>query len=131
MSKISIIGSGVVGSSVGAGFKKMGHNVLFYDIVKKPDTTTDITKILETEISFICVPTPYTDHPDMSYVLAAVKSVLNILNGKPHLLVIKSTVVPTTTDRLIVPLLPENVGVCVNPDFMTESSTARDRKSVV
>lgn len=35
MVKISIIGSGVVGSATGKGFHKLGHDVLFYDISKK------------------------------------------------------------------------------------------------
>ena len=32
MSDISIIGSGVVGEVIGAGFEKLGFNVIFYDV---------------------------------------------------------------------------------------------------
>jgi UDPglucose 6-dehydrogenase len=45
-----------------------------------------------------------------------------------HIVVVKSTVVPTTTEKVIIPLLEKNsekkvgkaIGVCVNPEFLTE-----------
>jgi len=44
--------------------------------------------------------------------------------------VIKSTVLPTTTERIVIPLLAnsgkklgEELGLCVNPEFLTESAS--------
>ena len=33
--KIGIIGAGVVGTATGKGLSKLGHEVIFYDILKK------------------------------------------------------------------------------------------------
>ena len=58
--KISIVGSGWVGTDVGEGFRKMGYEVIFYDIVDRelPNFAKDIDyAIKNSEISFICVPT--------------------------------------------------------------------------
>jgi len=43
MEKISIIGSGWVGTIVGKGFSKLGYEVIFHDIVDKnlPNFTKD------------------------------------------------------------------------------------------
>lgn len=35
MARISIIGSGVVGTIIGNGFKKLGNEVTFYDVSEK------------------------------------------------------------------------------------------------
>ena len=40
--KISIIGSGVVGSIVGKGFKQLGHEVIFFDINKQRNDEFEI-----------------------------------------------------------------------------------------
>ena len=68
MAKISIIGSGVVGTEMGKGFAKLGNDVIFYDIDEKRveqlkkegyNATTDITEaVRKTNVSFITVPTP-------------------------------------------------------------------------
>lgn len=136
MSKISIIGSGVVGERVGCGFECLGNMVIFYDIDKKKisnlakehKATTNINEaILGSDISFVCVPTPYTTHSDNRYIISAVKSIVSVLKKKKeyHVIVIKSTVSPTTTEKIVVPLttlLKKNVGVCMNPEFLTENS---------
>lgn len=67
MRKISILGSGSVGITVGKGLKKLGNKVIFYDIDGKVvqelrdsgfDATADIAHIVrESDISFLCVPT--------------------------------------------------------------------------
>jgi UDPglucose 6-dehydrogenase len=72
--KISIIGSGVVGAATGKGFKKIGHDVCFYDISQQRldtlasegyKTTRNIVEALSsTQISFICVNTPTNEELD-------------------------------------------------------------------
>jgi UDPglucose 6-dehydrogenase len=141
MAKISIIGSGIVGMIVGKGFKKLGNEVIFYDIDEKKvkalqDSGLNATVNLEdairkSEISFISVPTPSKNGKiDLSYIKSAVDELARCLKKKDayHTVVVKSTVVPTTTKEIIIPLLEKNsgkkvgadMGVCMNPEFLTE-----------
>jgi len=135
--RISIIGSGWVGTAVGKGFAEKGYEVIFYDIVDKdlPNFTNDLNHAIEnSEVSFICVPTPFGDHgSDLSYIKDAAKSIGEALTTKGpeeyHLVVVKSTVVPTTTARVVIPILEQytkkkagEFGVCMNPEFLTEIS---------
>jgi UDPglucose 6-dehydrogenase len=134
MMKVSIIGSGVVGEIVGRGFMKLGYEIIFHDIVDKnlPNFTNDIEYAIEnSDISFICVPTPSTPEGiDLSYVKEATKNIGKALVSQQgyHTVVVKSTVVPTTTENVVIPLLEkysekkagENLGVCMNPEFLTE-----------
>ena len=158
MTKISIIGSGFVGERVGRGLISLGHDVIFYDIADKeglPNFTKDINYAVEnSDVSFICVPTPTVNEKiDLSYIKEAAKSIgIGLASReKYHVVVIKSTVVPTTTENVIIPILekysgkkagglPKAVsvkalqskgffGVCMNPEFLTEieSSWTDDR----
>lgn len=135
--KISIIGSGWVGTAIGEGFTEMGYAVIFYDIVDKqlPNFTKDMNYAIEnSNVSFICVPTPTTNEGiDLSYVKEATKNIGTALASKDayHLVVVKSTVVPRTTEEVVIPLLEKyskkrvsegEMGVCMNPEFLTEIS---------
>jgi len=135
--KISIIGSGWVGTAIGKGFAGMGYEVIFYDIVSKnlPNFTTDINSAIEnSDVSFICVPTPTaSDGIDLSHIKEASKNIGKALANKDgyHLVVVKSTVVPGTTEEVVIPILEEysgksaregEIGVCMNPEFLTEIS---------
>jgi len=143
MTKISIIGSGFVGERVGRGLISLGHDVIFYDIADKeglPNFTKEINYAIEnSDVSFICVPTPTVNEKiDLSYIKEAAKSIGIGLTSrqKYHVVVIKSTVVPTTTENVIIPILEKysgkkagEFGVCMNPEFLTEieSSWTDDR----
>lgn len=148
MTRISIIGSGFVGERVGRGLISLGYDVIFYDIVNKnlPNFTKDINYAVEnSDVSFICVPTPTVEEKiDLSCMKEAAKSIGTALASrqKYHVVVIKSTVVPTTTENVVIPILekysgkkvggsPKAVsvkalqskgffGVCMNPEFLTE-----------
>ena len=111
----------------------MGHDVIFYDIVDKnlPNFTKDINYAIENaSISFICVPTPTVEEKiDLSHIEEAAKNVGKALANKDedHLIVVKSTVVPTTTEKVVTPILEKytgkkagEFGVCMNPEFLTE-----------
>lgn len=138
---ISVIGSGVVGNIVGEGLKELGHQVIFYDIDAKAveriknkgyNATQDIEyAISESEISFICVPTPTEEEKiNLSYIKSATENVAKSLKNKNsyHLITIKSTIVPTTVEKVIIPILEKfsgkipgkGFGVCMNPEFLTE-----------
>jgi len=131
--KISIIGSGFVGVAVGKGLIDLGNEVIFYDVINKnlPNFTKDINYAIEnSNISFVCVPTPTNDKGeiDLSYVKEAAKNIGKTLAKRGyHVVVIKSTVVPQTTENVVIPLLENysgkkagEFGVCMNPEFLTE-----------
>jgi len=155
MPKISIIGSGFVGAAIGKGFKQLGTEVIFYDIdenrveqLKKGglDATSDIDyAVKNSDISFMAVPTPSVDGKiDLSYIKSASEAIAKALKDKEdyHLIVVKSTVVPTTSEKVVKPVIEkssgkkcgEDFGLCMNPEFLTEihsswsddSSTSRD-----
>ena len=76
--KISIIGSGFVGTAIGKGLIELGNGVIFYDIVDKnlPNFTKDINYAIEnSNVSFICVPTPtkVNGEIDLSYIKSSEK----------------------------------------------------------
>lgn len=134
--KISIIGSGFVGIAIGKGLIDLGNEVIFYDVVNKNllNFTTDINYAIKNSIiSFVCVPTPTNDKGeiDLSYIKDASKNIGKAIAKKEdyHLVVIKSTVVPKTTENVVIPVLERysekkagEFGVCMNPEFLTEIS---------
>ncbi len=52
--KLGIIGLGIVGSAIKHGFEKLGHQVKTHDI----KDNTHLKDVLDTEIVYLCVPTP-------------------------------------------------------------------------
>lgn len=165
--KISIIGSGYVGLVTGAGFAKLGHNVICIDIDKKRvdminkgkppiyekglaellpqlieaktlTATTKFEEIKKTDISFVAVPTPprKDGSVDVSYIEKACSSIGKILKKKKkyHLVVIKSTVIPGTTENVAKKALEKSsgkkagrdFGAAVNPEFLREGSALED-----
>ncbi|UCE16011.1 MAG: UDP-glucose/GDP-mannose dehydrogenase family protein [Candidatus Bathyarchaeota archaeon] len=141
--RISIIGSGVVGKATGIGFHRHGNDVIFHDIIKEKlfmlkkqgyEVTEDqLEAIHNSSISFICVQTPTLNGKmDFSYVKKAIVGIAKTLRKKRkyHLIVIRSTVLPSTTRTKIIPLLRKHsrlipgkeFGVCVNPEFMKRAS---------
>ncbi len=138
---VSIIGSGVVGSVVGEGLTKLGNKVIFHDIdpsrIEKAKNrgfgaTTDIEyAINNSEISFICVPSPTENGKiNLTYITSAIENVGRALKNKRgyHVIVVKSTVTPQTTESVVIPALEkasgrkagQDFGVCMNPEFLTE-----------
>jgi len=87
--KISIIGSGWVGTALGKGLAELGNEVIFYDVVDKDllNFTKDISYAIEnSDVSFISVPTPTTSEGiDLSYIKEATKSIGNVLATKKKL----------------------------------------------
>jgi UDPglucose 6-dehydrogenase len=100
--------------------------------------TTDHAAIAETDVTFLAVQTPSRADGsiDTSVVEAAARDVGEAIAGRDayHLVVVKSTVVPGTTDEVLVPLLEdasgksagESFGVAVNPEFQREGTAVDD-----
>jgi len=129
MKKIGIIGRGFVGSSVEFGFSAMtgcDAEVRSYD----KDPTKSIHSLEETvnesDFIFLSVPTP--SNPDGSMHLGILESALkdietvNKRNG--NIILIRSTVIPGTTEMLAKKF--KKLNIVFNPEFLTERSAKFD-----
>lgn len=122
--KIGIMGVGTVGGAVRFYFEKNGARPLLFDTGKNLGS---IEEANQADIIFICVPTPFDPPPprgrgrgcDLSYVEDAVS---NIQGEK--IVVIKSTVVPGTTEAL-QQKYPQHKFL-FNPEFLTEANAVKD-----
>jgi UDPglucose 6-dehydrogenase len=100
--------------------------------------TTDLRRaIRETDLSLIAVGTPVSNGQiDLTAVRAAARQIGSALREKRtyHVIVIKSTVVPGTTESVVLPLLEEasgrkagiGFGLAANPEFLTEGEAVPD-----
>ena len=120
---IGIVGVGMVGETLKYGFERIGHDVYAHDI-KWP--SSKLESILDTDIAFICVPTPCDSAGECD--TSAVERVCGHLNVLRYrgLIVIKSTVTPGTTDGMIEVYggLLKRIAFC--PEFLRERSRYSD-----
>ena len=83
--------------------------------------TTDYSELLNCDLTFICVGTPSREDGsiDLRYVRSAAESIGNVIKQKAgfHLVVVKSTVVPDTTEDVVRPILEEVSGKHAGEDF--------------
>jgi len=97
-------------------FQENGIDDLYEAAVKAGIQFT--TEYQNAEIYIVSVPTPYNKsnkHIDPTYVISAVKTILNICE-KGTVIVVESTVSPGTMDKYIRPLLAER-GLTVGSDI--------------
>lgn len=99
--------------------------------------TSSYEVIAGSDASFICVGTPPADDgsANLHYLKAASRSVGESLKSNPgyHVVVVKSTVPPGTTEKIVIPAVTsasgsENnrVGFCMNPEFLREGRAVED-----
>ena len=116
--KIGVIGLGLVGGAVNRYFSDAGYDLSTYDRFKclgSPETVS------QTDVIFICVPTPYQE-PE-GFDCSAVDDAVSRICGQ-KIVVIKSTVLPGTTERL-QNSHPQH-RILFNPEFLRESSAYED-----
>lgn len=94
--------------------------------------------ILNTEITFVAVGTPSRKDGsiELRYIQSSAKEIGEALKRKTtyHLVVVKSTVVPGTTESVVKSAIEYhsgkrcgvNFGLCMNPEFLREGSAFRD-----
>ena len=119
-------------------YEKGLETLLKQNIDRRLTATTDLRQaVLDTELSMIAVGTPFDDHEiDLQYVKDAARQIGTALRNKPsyHLVVVKSTVIPGTTDDVVRPLLEAcsgkragvDFGVSMNPEFLREGEAIQD-----
>jgi UDPglucose 6-dehydrogenase len=119
--KIGVIGVGMVGGAISFGFRRIGHEVLQYDPKIEGAKFADV---LPAELVFICVPTP--SRFDGSCNTDEVEAVVgDLVHANYHgLMVIKSTVVPGTTDKLQREWPMARIAYC--PEFLRERAAYSD-----
>jgi len=164
--RISVIGTGYVGTVSGACFAELGHEVICVDVdIPKVDLInrgeariyeeclSDLLKkyagkriratsdydmaVTSTDVSFICVGTPSDamGNIDLGIVKAASASLGGALKKKKgyHVVVVKSTVVPETTEKVVLPIIEKHsgkrawdFGIAMNPEFLREGKAVHD-----
>jgi UDPglucose 6-dehydrogenase len=167
--KVSIVGSGYVGTTVAACLADDGHDVVTVDIdesvvaaindgepsIHEPGlddlvarhagerlrATTDYGVVPETDLTMLALPTPSREDGsiDLSAMEAGARSLGQALattptpSTDPHVVVTKSTVIPTTTSKVLAPAIAdagltrgEDFLVASNPEFQREGSAVAD-----
>ena len=118
---------------------EQGLDTLLQTHKDKITATTDYNIAMEnSDITFLCVGTPSLSNGaiDLSHLKEATKQMASCLKNKDHwhLIVVKSTVVPGTTQETVLPLLEEcsgkkvsrDIGLAMNPEFLKEGVAVHD-----
>jgi UDPglucose 6-dehydrogenase len=160
--KISVVGIGRIGLVVATGLAKLDNEVTAIDMdsLRVNTTRNQISPFYETELDqeldqvklnatadyqaivgsdavFLCVNTPPLDDGSISLkeVTRATEQVASVLKGAKdyYVFVVKSTVIPGTTEEIVIPLLQSSgkvvgrdFGVCVVPEFLSEGTAVHD-----
>ena len=101
-------------------------------------TTSTEEAVNSSDLALLCVGTPgrANGQLDLDAIERVGKKIGAALNGRndPYTVVLRSTVLPGTTERVLVPALLAGAGgklrfplrIAVNPEFMREGSSLRD-----
>jgi len=117
--KVGIIGNGFVGESQSFAFSPTSE-VRVYDI-DPLRSTHNLASTLECDFVFIAVPTPMNE--DGSQNLSFIENVfINAVKGPIY--IIKSTVLPGTTEKLIERF--KELDIIFSPEFLTERTSKLD-----
>ncbi len=120
---IGIIGRGFVGGAMYENFKDV-FNTLVWDVEEsKRNVATFQEFVDQSDIIFVCVPTPMREDGacDTSIVASVIDDIAQVDRRK--YVVIKSTVVPGTAQRLASDF---NMTIGFNPEFLTEANAYND-----
>ena len=130
--KIGIIGQGFVGSAIREGLKNF-YKILTYDIDSSKCTHTHKEVCIQSDIIFICVPTPMRlsgecDTRILEGVVAKIdQECRGDVNRNRPTLVLKSTIPPGTTKK--IDKIATVLNVCFSPEFLTEANSFNDFKN--
>ncbi len=164
--RVSIVGSGYVGTTVAACLADFGHDVVNVEIdeavvdainagetpIHEPGlaeriaehagdrlrATTDYDAAVDTDLTMLCLPTPQraAGDLDLAAMRAGSESLGDALAGTDdeHLVVVKSTVLPGTTEDVVGPTVAERSGkriggdleLAMNPEFLRMGTAVDD-----
>ncbi|MDQ3248455.1 MAG: nucleotide sugar dehydrogenase [Chloroflexota bacterium] len=147
MFNILVIGAGVVGQATGKGFAKKGHSVDYVDVDRNRINGLTQQGLMAMEpdqvdwnrydIIMLTVSTPsVNDRVVLDYIEAAAVNVGRGLANvdKFAVVVVRSTVPPTTTEKVFRPLLEKasgkvagvDFGLAMNPEFLRQRTNELD-----
>lgn len=116
---VGIIGNGFVGESQAFAFSPVA-DIRIFDIDPLRHTHT-LEEVHNSDFTFVCVPTPMKK--DGSQDTSYIDSVFEKASNKP-IYIIKSTVLPGTTQKLISKYPELSIVFC--PEFLTERTAKLD-----
>jgi UDPglucose 6-dehydrogenase len=145
---VCIVGPGVVGQATGKVFVEKGLRVGFLGVIKEQlddlkrqgynaFTNDQIGENYDYDVTMFTVPTPTIKGVIDLNILkqTAIELGKRLKNHKNyHLVVVKSTVPPQTTESLVIPLIEKHsaktvgkdFGACMNPEYLREVSAYED-----
>ena len=116
-----------------------GLDSLLLTYKDKIAATADYSSALQkSDITFLCVGTPSLKNGsiDLTFIKESTKQIAAVLKNKNryHLVVVKSTVLPGTTQGVVLPLLEQysgkivgaDIGLAMNPEFLKEGVAIKD-----
>lgn len=153
--RVLVVGAGVVGHAEGLALHGLGHEVVFSDVDERALArcraegfrTTSVTDLLlvDVDVVLVSVPTPtQAGSSDLRQLEDAVASIGLALGrgsasepGRYRVVIVRSTVLPGTTEEIVIPLLEAEAGlragadfgVCVSPEFLRQRSAISDAAS--
>jgi UDPglucose 6-dehydrogenase len=126
MNNIGIVGNGFVGNAIYQNIKNF-YNVKVYDIDKNKSYNT-LEQALDTDICFVCLPTPMTHTEGGECNLDIINQFfINLPKNLNTLFAIKSTI-PIGTTRNLKSTRPD-LKIVHNPEFLTAKNSVEDFKN--
>lgn len=129
----------LINSKIAPIFEEGLEDILSVVVGRNLNATTNLRDaVLSTEATFISVGTPSSDdgQVDLKYVKQVAEDLGKILKEKNgyHVVVVKSTVIPGSSEDIIIPLLEKHsgkkagkdFGVAMNPEFLREGVAVQD-----
>lgn len=133
--RVEIIGAGVVGKATGRAMAEKGHTPIFKDVRAEPlkklgfkghETAWDDEHV-DADLTMLCVPTPYDWDEDeyvMDYVYDAMESFTEHTDPNSRPIVVHSTALPGTTEKLIEKYDLEHAGMV--PELLRQRQALSD-----
>ena len=116
--RVGFIGQGFIGKHMADDFENRGYDIVRYAVEEPYIANKDL--IAQCDITFIAVPTPTTPE---GFDFSIIRSVLPLI-GKGKTAVVKSTILPGTTEGLQKDF--PDIFVMHSPEFLREVSAAED-----
>ena len=123
--KVGIIGNGFVGGAIAFGFSEYVP-VYIYDKDPKRSLNSLEDTVNESDFIFISVPTPMNADGtiNLKNVYNVCADISNVSKKKDNVVILKSTIVPGTTDSICKEF--PNLNFVFNPEFLTERKAKFD-----
>jgi len=117
---VGVIGNGFVGESQAFAFSPT-TDVRIYDI-NPLKTTHTLDEVLKQEFIFVCLPTPMRESGEQD--LSFIKDFFSGIDKESKsIFIIKSTVLPGTTKKLVEEF---GLNIVFSPEFLTERTSKLD-----